>query len=90
MLSFCYSRLILHTGIIFVICYTNPFVFQGQFCGRPEISADQREKYLQRLQQVQQQGSLLNVSHITGISQKQFPSQQPNPLLQQVLHAVII
>nr|ABF97930.1 Not1 N-terminal domain, CCR4-Not complex component family protein, expressed [Oryza sativa Japonica Group] len=55
----------------------------GQFCGRPEISADQREKYLQRLQQVQQQGSLLNVSHITGISQKQFPSQQPNPLLQQ-------
>ncbi|XP_052147846.1 general negative regulator of transcription subunit 3 isoform X2 [Oryza glaberrima] len=55
----------------------------GQFRGRPEISADQREKYLQRLQQVQQQGSLLNVSHITGISQKQFPSQQPNPLLQQ-------
>ncbi|XP_062211960.1 general negative regulator of transcription subunit 3-like isoform X2 [Phragmites australis] len=55
----------------------------GQFRGRPEISADQREKYLQRLQQVQQQGSLLNVSHLTGINQKQFPTQQPNPLLQQ-------
>uniref|UniRef100_A0A0D9VX03 NOT2/NOT3/NOT5 C-terminal domain-containing protein n=1 Tax=Leersia perrieri TaxID=77586 RepID=A0A0D9VX03_9ORYZ len=55
----------------------------GQFRGRPEISADQREKYLQRLQQVQQQGSLLSVSHITGINQKQFPSQQSNPLLQQ-------
>ncbi|KAF8681681.1 hypothetical protein HU200_045109 [Digitaria exilis] len=55
-----------------------------QFRGRPEISADQREKYLQRLQQVQQQqGSLLNVSHITGINQKQFPTQQPNALLQQ-------
>ncbi|XP_006650361.1 CCR4-NOT transcription complex subunit 3 isoform X1 [Oryza brachyantha] len=55
----------------------------AQFRGRPEISADQREKYLQRLQQVQQQGSLLNISHITGINQKQFPSGQPNPLLQQ-------
>ncbi|XP_062215068.1 uncharacterized protein LOC133915783 isoform X2 [Phragmites australis] len=56
----------------------------SQFRGRPEISADQREKYLQRLQQVQQQGGLLNVSHITGINQKQFPTQQPNPLLQQL------
>ncbi|KAG0548340.1 hypothetical protein BDA96_01G158400 [Sorghum bicolor] len=56
----------------------------SQFRGRPEISADHREKYIQRLQQVQQQGgSLLNVSHITGINQKQFPTQQPNPLLQQ-------
>ncbi|KAL6637531.1 hypothetical protein ACP70R_025103 [Stipagrostis hirtigluma subsp. patula] len=55
----------------------------GNFRGRPEISADQREKYLQRLQQVQQQGNMLNVSHITGINQKQFPSQQPNSLLQQ-------
>ncbi|KAG8097692.1 hypothetical protein GUJ93_ZPchr0013g33944 [Zizania palustris] len=55
----------------------------GQIRGRPEISADQREKYLQRLQQAQQQGSLLNISHITGINQKQFPSQQPNLLLQQ-------
>ncbi|KAL5219071.1 hypothetical protein ABZP36_019755 [Zizania latifolia] len=55
----------------------------GQIRGRPEISADQREKYLQRLQQAQQQSSLLNISHITGINQKQFPSQQLNPLLQQ-------
>ncbi|KAK3146580.1 hypothetical protein QOZ80_3BG0268310 [Eleusine coracana subsp. coracana] len=52
----------------------------GQFRGRPEISADQREKYLQRLQQVEQQGNILN---ITGLNQKQFPTQQPNPLLQQ-------
>ncbi|XP_044979388.1 general negative regulator of transcription subunit 3 isoform X2 [Hordeum vulgare subsp. vulgare] len=55
----------------------------GQFRGRPEVT-DQREKYLQRLQQVQQQqGNLLNASHITGINQKQFPTQQPNSLLQQ-------
>ncbi|CAL4918165.1 unnamed protein product [Urochloa decumbens] len=51
----------------------------SQLRGRPEISADQREKYLQRLQQ----GSLLNASHIAGINQKQFPTQQQNPLLQQ-------
>ncbi|KAG2536319.1 general negative regulator of transcription subunit 3-like isoform X3 [Panicum virgatum] len=56
----------------------------SQFRGRPEISADQREKYLQRYHQVQQQqGNLLNVSNIAGINQKQFPTQQPNPLLQQ-------
>ncbi|KAM3295107.1 hypothetical protein ACQJBY_037768 [Aegilops geniculata] len=55
----------------------------GQFRGRPEVT-DQREKYLQRLQQVQQQqGNLLNASHITGINQKQFSTQQPNSLLQQ-------
>lgn len=61
--------------------------FQGQFRGRPEVT-DQREKYLQRLQQVQQQqGNLLNASHITGINQKQFPTQQPNSLLQQVVPA---
>ncbi|XP_044966676.1 uncharacterized protein LOC123426845 [Hordeum vulgare subsp. vulgare] len=55
----------------------------GQFRGRPEVT-DQREKYLQRLQQVQQQqGNLLNASHVTGINEKQFPTQQPNSLLQQ-------
>ncbi|KAF7044553.1 hypothetical protein CFC21_053764 [Triticum aestivum] len=55
----------------------------GQFRGRPEVT-DQREKYLQRLQQVQQQqGNLLSASHITGINQKQFSTQQPNSLLQQ-------
>jgi len=63
--------------------------YQIQFRGRPEISADQREKYLQRYHQVQQQqGNLLNVSNIAGINQKQFPTQQPNPLLQQVLPSV--
>ncbi|XP_072987545.1 uncharacterized protein [Typha latifolia] len=57
----------------------------GQFRGRPEIAPDQREKFLQRLQQVQQQGhsNLLNVPHIPGVNQKQFPSQQQNSLLQQ-------
>ncbi|RLN42777.1 general negative regulator of transcription subunit 3 isoform X2 [Panicum miliaceum] len=55
----------------------------SQFRGRPEISADQREKYLQRYHQVQQQQGSLNVSNIAGMNQKQFPTQQPNPLLQQ-------
>ncbi|KAI4979816.1 hypothetical protein ZWY2020_016569 [Hordeum vulgare] len=58
-------------------------VLPGQFRARPEVT-DQREKYLQTLEQVQQQqGNLLNASHITGINQKQFPTQQPNSLLQQ-------
>ncbi|PKA50915.1 hypothetical protein AXF42_Ash007570 [Apostasia shenzhenica] len=57
----------------------------GQLRGRPEIAPDQREKYLQRLQQVQQQGhsTLLGVPHLTGANQKQFPLQQQNTLLQQ-------
>jgi CCR4-NOT transcription complex subunit 3 len=55
----------------------------GQFRGRPELSAEQREKYFQRFQQVQQQGSILSNSHIASLNQKQFPTQQPNPLLQQ-------
>lgn len=49
---------------------------------RPE-SADQREKFLQRMQQTQQHGNLLNASHASGINQKQFSTQQPNSLLQQ-------
>ncbi|XP_031264764.1 general negative regulator of transcription subunit 3 isoform X1 [Pistacia vera] len=54
----------------------------GQFRGRTEITPDQREKFLQRLQQVQQQ----NHSTLLGIgggNNKQFPPQQQNPLLQQ-------
>ncbi|ESR56628.1 hypothetical protein CICLE_v10018788mg [Citrus x clementina] len=54
----------------------------GQFRGRTEIAPDQREKFLQRLQQVQQQGH----SNLLGMplgGNKQFSSQQ-NPLLQQV------
>lgn len=53
----------------------------GQFRGRTEIAPDQREKFLQRLQQVQQQGH----SNLLGMplgGNKQFSSQQ-NPLLQQ-------
>ncbi|XP_020275994.1 CCR4-NOT transcription complex subunit 3-like isoform X2 [Asparagus officinalis] len=57
----------------------------GQFHGRPEISPDQREKFLQRLQQVQQQGhnTLINVPHLSGANPKQFSMQQQGSLLQQ-------
>ncbi|XP_020092190.1 general negative regulator of transcription subunit 3-like isoform X2 [Ananas comosus] len=57
----------------------------GQFRGRPEIAPDQREKFLQRLQQVQQQNhsNLLNVPQIPGMNQKQFSTQQQSSLLQQ-------
>eukprot|EP01018_Ginkgo_biloba_P024797 Gb_06781 [translate_table: standard] len=63
----------------------------GQYRGRTEIAPDQREKFLQRLQQVQQQGhsaALLGVaaaqlSHLSGANQKQFTPQQQNTLLQQ-------
>lgn len=56
----------------------------GKLHGRPEIAPDQREKYLQRLQQVQQQGHniLLNVPHLSA-NAKQFVMQQQNSLLQQ-------
>ncbi|KAE8695451.1 CCR4-NOT transcription complex subunit 3 [Hibiscus syriacus] len=52
----------------------------GQFRGRTEIAPDMREKYLQRLQQVQQQGhsNLL----LAGGNLKQFSAQQ-NPVMQQ-------
>ncbi|KAL5837518.1 hypothetical protein ACOSQ3_014687 [Xanthoceras sorbifolium] len=51
---------------------------------RPEIAPDQREKFLQRLQQVQQGGhsTLLGMPPLGG-NHKQFSSQQQNPLLQQ-------
>ncbi|KAH9331669.1 hypothetical protein KI387_003777, partial [Taxus chinensis] len=63
----------------------------GQFRGRVEIAPDQRENYLQRLQQVQQvqqQGhntALLGaqLSHLSVANQKQFSSQQQPTLLQQ-------
>ncbi|OVA16419.1 CCR4-Not complex component [Macleaya cordata] len=55
----------------------------GQFRGRTEFAPDQKEKYLQRFQQVQQQGNsnLLGVPHLSG--GKQFSTQQQNSLLQQ-------
>ncbi|KAG1331418.1 general negative regulator of transcription subunit 3 [Cocos nucifera] len=58
----------------------------GQFRGRPEIAPDQREKFLQRLQQVQQQGhsTLLGVPHLSGANHKQLSAQQQNALLQQL------
>ncbi|XP_019453075.1 PREDICTED: CCR4-NOT transcription complex subunit 3-like isoform X2 [Lupinus angustifolius] len=53
--------------------------------GRTEITPDQKEKYLQKLQQVQQQGhsSLLNMHSLAGGNHKQFSAQQQNSLLQQ-------
>ncbi|XP_022932656.1 CCR4-NOT transcription complex subunit 3-like isoform X2 [Cucurbita moschata] len=56
----------------------------GQFRGRAEIAPDQREKFLQRLQQVQQQGhSTLLSMNLGGGNNKQFSSQQQSSLLQQ-------
>ncbi|WJX83114.1 hypothetical protein P8452_65798 [Trifolium repens] len=57
----------------------------GQLRGRTEIAPDQREKFLQKFQQVQQQGAstLLNMSSLVGGNHNQFSSQQQNPLLQQ-------
>ncbi|XP_019243139.1 PREDICTED: CCR4-NOT transcription complex subunit 3 isoform X2 [Nicotiana attenuata] len=57
----------------------------GQFRGRTEIAPDQREKFLQRFQQVQQQGqsNLLGIPPLSGGNLKQFSSQQQNPLLPQ-------
>ncbi|CAN8300462.1 unnamed protein product [Cochlearia groenlandica] len=52
--------------------------------GRTEIAPDQREKFLQRLQQVQQgHGNILGIPSLSGGNEKQFSSQQQNPLLQQ-------
>ncbi|KAL6540411.1 hypothetical protein OROMI_024294 [Orobanche minor] len=55
----------------------------GQFRGRTEIAPDQREKFLQRFQQVQQQGqtNLLGMPPLTG--GKQYSAQHQSPLLQQ-------
>ena len=66
------------------------FNIQGQLRGRTEIAPDQREKFLQKFQQVQQQGpsTLLNMPSLVGGNHKQFSSQQQSPLLQQVLSLV--
>ncbi|KAH7677208.1 HAD-superfamily hydrolase subfamily IIA protein [Dioscorea alata] len=58
----------------------------GQFRGRPEIAPDQREKFRQKLQQVQQQGhsNLLGAPILPGASHKQFTAEQQNSLLQQI------
>ncbi|KAL8136299.1 hypothetical protein AgCh_010767 [Apium graveolens] len=57
----------------------------GQFRGRTEIAPDQREKFLQRFQQVQQQSqsTMLGMPPLSGVNHKQFSSQQHNPLMQQ-------
>ncbi|KAL9258326.1 CCR4-NOT transcription complex subunit 3-like protein [Drosera capensis] len=64
--------------------------FQNQtevFRGRPEIAPDHREKFLQRFQQVQQQGHsnvLGGMPALGSGNQKQFPGQQPNSILPQL------
>lgn len=65
-----------------------PLSSPGPYRGRAEIAPDQREKFLQRLHQVQQQGhnaALLGaqLSHLSGANPKQFSSQQQPTLLQQ-------
>ncbi|KAL9323888.1 hypothetical protein ACSQ67_008745 [Phaseolus vulgaris] len=57
----------------------------GHVRARTEIVPDQRERYLQKFQQVQQQGqsALLNMPSFPGGNPKQFSSQQQNPLFQQ-------
>lgn len=66
------------------------FELQGQLRGRTEIAPDQREKFLQKYQNMQQQGpsTLLNMPPLVGGNHKQFSAQQQNPLLQQVLFLV--
>ncbi|VFQ74791.1 unnamed protein product [Cuscuta campestris] len=56
----------------------------GQFRGRTEIAPDQREKFLQRFHQAQQQGqtNILSMPTLSGGNHKQF-SQQQNPSLTQ-------
>ncbi|WZZ38565.1 hypothetical protein YC2023_034824 [Brassica napus] len=63
----------------------SPFQSQNETVrGRTEIAPDQREKFLQRYQQVQQgHGNLLGMASLSGGNEKQFSSQQQNPLLQQ-------
>ncbi|KAG7551080.1 CCR4-Not complex component Not N-terminal domain [Arabidopsis thaliana x Arabidopsis arenosa] len=63
----------------------SPFQSQNETVrGRTEIAPDQREKFLQRLQQVQQgHGNLLGMPSLSGGNEKQFSSQPQNPLLQQ-------
>ncbi|XVE89803.1 hypothetical protein DITRI_Ditri20bG0024100 [Diplodiscus trichospermus] len=57
----------------------------GQFRGRTEIAPDIREKFLQRLQQVQQQGhsNPLSMPPLATGNHNQFSAQQQNPILQQ-------
>ncbi|KAK9155042.1 hypothetical protein Sjap_002522 [Stephania japonica] len=63
----------------------NPFQTSNEMSqarGRSEIKPDQRENYLQRFQQVQQQSNLLGVPLAGG--KQQFSGQQQNSLLQQL------
>ncbi|KAL8162876.1 hypothetical protein V2J09_014365 [Rumex salicifolius] len=61
--------------------YQNPNEL-GQVRGRTEIAPDQREQYLQRFQQGQ--NNFLGISSLAGGSQKQFSGQQQNSIFQQI------
>ncbi|KFK27861.1 hypothetical protein AALP_AA8G438700 [Arabis alpina] len=62
----------------------------GQFHGRTEIVPDQKEKFLHRLQQVQQQGhsNLLGMTPLAGNS-KQISTPPQNSLSQQVSSPIL-
>lgn len=85
--SYVYRFAILSWSKLFCFVEMIYLHFQGQFRGRTEIAPDQREKFLQRFQQVQQQGqsTMLGMPPLAGGNHKQFSSQPQNPLLQQVL-----
>ena len=80
-----YSLIIVTVSVAFFHLH-----FQGQFRGRTEIAPDQRERFLQRLHQVQQQGpsNILGMAPLGGGNPMQFSAQQQNPLLQQVILVV--
>lgn len=54
----------------------------GQFRGRTEIAPDQREKFLERFQEMQQ-NNFHGMPPLAGGNHKQFSAPQQNPLLQQ-------
>ncbi|GMI84998.1 hypothetical protein like AT5G18230 [Hibiscus trionum] len=59
----------------------------GQFRGRTEIAPDIKENFLQRFQQVQQQGHsnlLGGMPPLAGGNHNQFSAQQQSPLMQQL------
>ncbi|KAK4740472.1 hypothetical protein SAY87_032353 [Trapa incisa] len=58
----------------------------GQFHGRVEVVPDIRERFMQRLQLMNQQGqaNLLGMASLTGGIQKPLPSQHQNPLMQPI------
>lgn len=73
-------------AILLLTALFSLYLLWGQFHSRVEIVPDQRERYLQRLKQVQHQGqsNLLGMPSLTGGIQKPLASHQQNSLLQPV------